>query len=112
MFDSTTVRRIVNTRLLASVQTAKLVWKLEHDGEYTVHIAYNYYVNNITESNTIVCERARHLITSWKQAQQTRSHANTPQPTQQHTNWEKPSRGRYKCNIDASFSSTRNKVGI
>ncbi|GAU49592.1 hypothetical protein TSUD_407630 [Trifolium subterraneum] len=26
--------------------------------------------------------------------------------------WTKPSSGRYKCNIDASFSSSLNKVGI
>ncbi|GAU17471.1 hypothetical protein TSUD_340140 [Trifolium subterraneum] len=246
MFDSTTVRRIINTPLFASVRTDKLVWNLEHDGVYSVRSAYNYYVNNvgnqdnsgiagnwhqiwrakippkvknllwrigrnvlptratlnsrsvqclvhcavcndsaedsihilflcprstecwqqaglwnqidaglntsnniadillfilqslnkeqqeifsvllwsiwkrrnakvwdnITESNTNVYERAQHLLTSWKQAQQTRSYANTPQPIQQRTNWEKPSQGRYKCNIDASFSSTHNKVGI
>ncbi|GAU29840.1 hypothetical protein TSUD_223860 [Trifolium subterraneum] len=219
MFDSTTVRCIINTPLLASVLLDKLVWKLEHDGVYSVCSAYNYYVNNvgnqdnsgiagnwhhiwrakvppkvknycggsavmcyphvqvctaavtecwqqaglwnqihpglntsnniadillfilqslnkeqqeifsvllwsiwkrmnakvwnnITESNTNVYERAQHLLTSWKQAQQTRSYANTSQPVQQHTNWEKPSRGRYKCNIDASFSSTHNKVEI
>ncbi|GAU43413.1 hypothetical protein TSUD_398900, partial [Trifolium subterraneum] len=68
--------------------------------------------DNITESNTNVYERAQHLLTSWKHAQQTRSYANTPQPVQQRTNWEKPSQGRCKCNIDASFSSTHNKVGI
>jgi ribonuclease HI len=68
--------------------------------------------NNISETNTTVCERARHFITSWKQAQQIRSSANISQPIQQHIHWEKPSRGRYKCNIDASFSHTRNKVGI
>ncbi|GAU39947.1 hypothetical protein TSUD_149570 [Trifolium subterraneum] len=148
MFDSTTVRCIINTPLLASVRTDKLVWKLEHDGVYLVRNAYNYYVNNvgnqdnygiagnwhqicrsvqylehcavcndsacrrqhtyfvslstqyimlaasrtvesnqcrnakvwnnITESNTNVYERAQHLLTSWKQAQQTRSYANTP----------------------------------
>ncbi|KAK2399142.1 hypothetical protein QL285_049000 [Trifolium repens] len=68
--------------------------------------------SNISETNTTVCERARHLITGWKQAQQIRFSANTSQLIQQHINWEKPSRGRYKCNIDASFSPTRNKVGI
>jgi hypothetical protein len=47
MFDSTTVRRIVNTPLLASVRTDKLVWKLEQDGLYTVRSAYNYYVNSV-----------------------------------------------------------------
>ncbi|PNX86190.1 cytochrome p450, partial [Trifolium pratense] len=26
--------------------------------------------------------------------------------------WEKPGRGRYKCNIDASFSTQRNRVGL
>jgi hypothetical protein len=26
--------------------------------------------------------------------------------------WLRPSAGRFKCNIDASFSSTQNRVGI
>ncbi|PNX79569.1 cytochrome p450 [Trifolium pratense] len=26
--------------------------------------------------------------------------------------WERPSMGRYKCNIDVLFSSARNRVGI
>jgi hypothetical protein len=246
MFDNSIVRHIVNTPLLASVRTDKLVWKLEQDGVYTVRSAYKYYVNsvenqdnagiagnwqqiwrakippsvknllwrigrnvlptrvrlnsrgiqcsencaicndgvedsihvlflcphnmacwqqeglwnhinaglnisnnivdillsilhnlnqeqqanfsvllwsiwkrrnnkvwnNISETNTTVCERARHLITSWKQAQQIRSSANISQLIQQHIHWEKPSHEEYKCNIDASFSPTRNKVGL
>jgi len=28
------------------------------------------------------------------------------------TNWVKPDAGRYKCNIDATFSNHHNKVGI
>lgn len=35
-------------------------------------------------------------------------------PWQQHGNscWTKPNAGRYKCNIDASFSKHLNKVGL
>jgi len=38
---------------------------------------------------------------------------NPPKPNQQELiQWEKPTRSRYKCNIDVSFSSSLNKVGI
>jgi ribonuclease HI len=67
---------------------------------------------NVTDTAQTVCERARHLITSWRSAQNFQSHANITQPASQQTRWSKPSIGRYKCNIDASFSHTDNKVGI
>jgi hypothetical protein len=72
----------------------------------------NQVWDNVADSNRTVCERARHLITSWRQAQHIRSHVSNQQPAPQQMHWLKPSPGRYKCNIDASFSSISNKVGI
>lgn len=38
---------------------------------------------------------------------------NQPEPIRQETiRWQKPARGRYKCNIDAFFSSSLNRVGL
>ncbi|CAJ2636477.1 unnamed protein product [Trifolium pratense] len=67
---------------------------------------------NVTDSDQTVVERAKHLITSWRNAQQIRQSANITQPSPQQTVWTKPRHGRYKCNVDASFSLDRNKVGI
>ncbi|CAJ2647435.1 unnamed protein product [Trifolium pratense] len=72
----------------------------------------NQVWDNITDSDQTVVERARHLITSWRDAQQIRSLTNTVQTVPQKMIWVKPSHGRYKCNVDASFSLTHNKVGI
>jgi hypothetical protein len=72
----------------------------------------NQVWENITELNQTVCERAKHLLIGWRNAQQVRSLINTPQPPPQPTRWIKPAYGRYKCNIDASFSLVLNKVGI
>jgi ribonuclease HI len=72
----------------------------------------NQVWENITETAQTVCERARHLITSWRNAQNYQSLANITQSAPQQTKWSKPSIGRYKCNIDASFSHSTNKVGI
>jgi hypothetical protein len=50
---------------------------------------------------------------SWKTAQQVRSLASTSlPPVIHHREWTKPSPGRFKCNVDASFSHSLNKVGI
>jgi hypothetical protein len=52
------------------------------------------------------------LLTDWKGAQ---NHKNLHLQQQQHNSaihWSKPPIGRYKCNIDASFSKQQNKVGI
>jgi hypothetical protein len=53
-----------------------------------------------------------HLITSWRNAQQARALTQIPQREQQQTVWSKPNPGKHKCNIDASFSSIHNEVGI
>ncbi|KAK2375736.1 hypothetical protein QL285_076606 [Trifolium repens] len=70
--------------------------------------------NNFNESCQAICDRASWLLMSWKNAQQTRSRGeirNMPQ-VQASLSWSPPSQGRYKCNVDASFSVQRNKVGI
>ncbi|MCI80098.1 hypothetical protein A2U01_0101369, partial [Trifolium medium] len=47
IFDSNTVRRIVQTPLFASVRDDKLVWKMEQDGVYSVRSAYKQRVNTV-----------------------------------------------------------------
>ncbi|PNX70097.1 pentatricopeptide repeat-containing protein, partial [Trifolium pratense] len=51
---------------------------------------------NVTDSDQTVIERAKHLITSWRNAQQIRQSANIAQPSPQQTVWTKPRHGRYK----------------
>ncbi|MCI25283.1 cytochrome P450, partial [Trifolium medium] len=47
-----------------------------------------------------------------RNAQNVRALANSVHQVPQQAEWHKPISGRYKCNIDASFSPTPNKVGI
>ncbi|XP_024634419.1 uncharacterized protein [Medicago truncatula] len=68
--------------------------------------------NNVTETAQQTGERAMNFLSSWKNAQDVRN-----QNTNRNTHgvidsWEKPSPGRFKCNVDASFSTTLNKVGF
>ena len=66
-----------------------------------------------------VVERARHLLDDWTTAQEVRSHKATDNHAQLNSvihghviELTKPTYGRYKCNIDASFSDSLNMVGI
>ena len=66
-----------------------------------------------------VVEWARHLLDDWRTAQEVRSHKATNILAQLNNvihgpviKWTKPTYGRYKCNIDASFSDSLNVVGI
>jgi hypothetical protein len=68
--------------------------------------------DNVVDSDQAVIERANHLITGWRNAQKLRNLANTAPTDPQQTVWVKPNSGRYKCNVDASFSFNRNKVGL
>ncbi|GAU29382.1 hypothetical protein TSUD_31890 [Trifolium subterraneum] len=67
---------------------------------------------NQTETTFAVYDRACTVLTEWQSAQseQTKSINRQLQPAE--LKWTKPSLGRYKCNIDASFSSDLDKVGI
>jgi isoaspartyl peptidase/L-asparaginase-like protein (Ntn-hydrolase superfamily) len=73
----------------------------------------------IHEKNAQVVERDVHMLENWKLMQEMRQSDMTTeaQPqlrrsrTHAHT-WQRHAPGRYKCNVDASFSSDHNKVGI
>ena len=66
-----------------------------------------------------VFQHATHLLEEWRAAQVIRSHSNNQTTVphvrpigQEEDNWKKPTPGRYKCNIDASFSTSLNRVGL
>jgi ribonuclease HI len=67
--------------------------------------------NNVIDAQNFVFSRAAPLINDWCAVQQARP--GTPgQPTTTEIKLNKPANGRVKCNIDASFSSHNNRVGI
>jgi len=66
-----------------------------------------------------VLQRASHVLEEWKAAQDIRSRNNNQNPTPQvrttsleEDRWKKTAPGRYKCNIDASFSTSYSRVGL
>jgi hypothetical protein len=67
---------------------------------------------NKIELAQVVCERTTNLLLDWKNAQQYKKRNCMQQQQVIETRWQKPHTGRYKCNIDASFSVQQNKVGI
>ncbi|GAU49614.1 hypothetical protein TSUD_407740 [Trifolium subterraneum] len=64
------------------------------------------------ESVTVVCDRDINLLTGWNRAQEIKQKQSSVQSTITCTRWSKPSIGRYKCHIGASFSTILDKVGI
>lgn len=48
----------------------------------------------------------------WQNAQVCRSGTMIEQQHIANHTWKKPDRGRYKCNVDAAFSTVTNRVGI
>jgi len=71
------------------------------------------------ETSRQVVERATYILEDWQAAQHIRSQRTTcismPQSctsSREAVEWTKLEQGRYKCNIDASFSSSSNMVGI
>jgi len=59
------------------------------------------------------------MLEDWKLVQEMRQNARKteaqPQLRRSHTHthtWQRHAPGRYKCNVDASFFSDHNKVGI
>ena len=68
--------------------------------------------NKVTDANAFVLSRAKDSLHEWKLARNLQQTDFVPR--QQHGNiyWTKPNAGRYKCNIDASFSKHLNKVGL
>jgi hypothetical protein len=82
--------------------------------------------DDVTETSAVVVERARNMITDWQLANAPDVLATTSLPqhaidantgtsfSHQHnrTLWQPPLSGRYKCNIDAAFSSHHNRTGV
>src|SRR4030065_2026083 len=67
---------------------------------------------NITESAQTICDRAGSFLTSWMNAQHIRNYTSRHPTSHGDLKWYKPSPGRYKCNVDASFSHSFNRVGL
>ena len=81
--------------------------------------------DNATETSATVVERAMNMVADWKLANASDVLASAPShhpssvvnsgiPTshQHRITWQPPASGRYKCNIDAAFSSRLNRTGI
>ena len=82
--------------------------------------------DNVTETSVVVVERARNMVTNWQLANAPTTLAATSPPhhtlaanvetsvskQQNKILWQPPMSGRYKCNIDATFSSHHNRTGI
>ncbi|GAU25475.1 hypothetical protein TSUD_71290 [Trifolium subterraneum] len=69
---------------------------------------------NRNETIHVVCDRARNLLMEWNVAQEQQHQQQRRTVPQQHavSVWSKPPLGRYKCNVDASFSIRRNRTEI
>ncbi|XP_058767513.1 uncharacterized protein LOC131641227 [Vicia villosa] len=70
----------------------------------------NQVWNQVEDSPTLICQRANQLLTDWKEAKKYRLNNEIINSLPAIIRWEKPQRGRFKCNIDAAFS--HNKVGF
>jgi len=68
--------------------------------------------NNVTEIAQAICDRAGSLLTSWRNVQIIRHFIPQHSITPNDLKWIKPSPGRFKCNLDVSFTQALNWVGI
>jgi hypothetical protein len=64
---------------------------------------------NSVETPNQICDRACHVLEDWNMVQMHNNRSQTANGSEQQVVWL---RRRCKCNIDASFSSTQNRVGI
>jgi hypothetical protein len=74
--------------------------------------------NDIVDTQCVVLERASSLLYDWKAVKNASGlklsviGSNMQQQQTRVVKWKKPSLGRMKCNIDASFPNHDNRVGI
>jgi len=66
----------------------------------------------MVETTQQIGDRAVAFLNSWKTTQETRIRSSPANPQFDISKWSKPSVGRFKCNIDASFYASLNKVGF
>ncbi|CAJ2660552.1 unnamed protein product [Trifolium pratense] len=71
----------------------------------------NIIWNNVTDAQNFVFSRANITLHDWRVVHTARTGVKNQQ-VRHESRWKKPSSGRMKCNIDASFSSLNNRVGI
>ena len=79
---------------------------------------------NESETCAQVIDRAVHLLDDWSEANYppeaaaapndgaTSGNASSSVRSSSNVRWQRPQRGRLKCNVDASFSETMNRTGI
>jgi hypothetical protein len=72
----------------------------------------NIVWEHAVETNQVVCDRAINLLASWRNVQQLQYLTILVLSDSPSLAWSKPNLGRYKCNVDPSFSNGLNKVGI
>lgn len=68
--------------------------------------------NDVADAHMFVLERARTMLQDWRAEKSYRQRPSRMPNIIDNSKWKKPAEGRYKCNIDASFSRHLNKVGI
>lgn len=68
--------------------------------------------NGITDPQSFVFERAKSMLYEWKAMRKAHQPTTTKSPSTGNVKWLKPNAGRFKCNIDMSFSTQYNEVGI
>jgi hypothetical protein len=68
--------------------------------------------NDATDAQVFVLARGKSLLFDWKAAKSIIQPPSISQINPDSLSWRKPLEGRYKCNIDASFSKRLNRVGI
>jgi hypothetical protein len=86
-----------------AAQVATILWSIWKQRN-------NMVWNNTVEDKRHVIPRAEEMIRSWADVRSMQHHVAGVQPGVDINRWKKPLPGRFKCNIDASF--TGDKVGI
>jgi len=66
----------------------------------------------VNDAQFFVFRRAKSLLHDWKSAMSFRQPSPNVHKPSELVRWKKPMEGRYKCNIDASFSKHLNRVGV
>ncbi|XP_058784657.1 uncharacterized protein LOC131659487 [Vicia villosa] len=85
-----------------------MLQQVNGNGETFASVIFSFL--QVEDPPNIICQRALQLLTGWRETQQLNPNNRIINPPATITRWAKPSRGRLKCNIGASFS--HNKVGI
>ncbi|XP_024630813.1 uncharacterized protein [Medicago truncatula] len=68
--------------------------------------------NNVVETSQQISERAEAFLNSWKSAQKIQPRIQVPSVQHESPCWTKPVLGRFKCNVDAAFSNSLNRMGF